>query len=248
MSETKTTLEGTKETIPTVKKNQVSKQKEILLSVKTLKNITDGLKKFTKTIQLAKEKSLNESDTSNIIFDMMGEIFGYDKFFDLTSEHKIKGQYCDYAVKIKDKIIFLMEVKAVGVDLNENHIFQASSYAGNEGIKRLVLTNLRRRQLYYLSFGQKIEKDLILDIDILSEKKLPEVIKKLQYLHKESFEKKLVDKALSQKLALSEKNIKKILLWEKFVKLLQSEIKKNTNLKLSYEETTKILEWYLKNN
>jgi len=75
---------------------------------------------------------MNESDTSNIINDMLGEMFGYDKFFDVTTEYKIKGQYADYGVKIDDKLTFIIEVKAIGVSLNDNHIFQASSYASTE--------------------------------------------------------------------------------------------------------------------
>jgi hypothetical protein len=63
---------------------------------------------------------------------MLGEVRGYDKYFDVTTEYKIKGQYCDYGIKIDGQLSFLIEVKAIGIQLNDNHIFQAMSYAGNE--------------------------------------------------------------------------------------------------------------------
>lgn len=27
---------------------------------------------------------------------MLGEVWWYDKYFDITTEYKIKGQFCDY--------------------------------------------------------------------------------------------------------------------------------------------------------
>lgn len=94
--------------------------------------IREGIKKYLKIVEMAKSRNMNESDTSNIINDMLGDIWGYDKFFDVTTEYKIKGQYADYGVKIDDKLRFIIEVKAISVSLNDNHIFQASSYASTE--------------------------------------------------------------------------------------------------------------------
>ncbi len=112
----------------------------------------EGLKKYSKIAEIAKKRGLNESDTSNIINDMLGEVFGYDKFFDVTTEYKIRGQYADYGVKIDEKLTFLIEIKAISIPLNENHIFQAASYASTEGVEWVVLTNLEEWRIYHLSF------------------------------------------------------------------------------------------------
>jgi hypothetical protein len=63
---------------------------------KALEEMGKWVKKFKKLIGLAKQKDINESDTGNIINDMLGEVRGYGKYFDVTTEYKIKRQYCDY--------------------------------------------------------------------------------------------------------------------------------------------------------
>jgi hypothetical protein len=68
----------------------------------------------------------------------------------------------------------------------------------------------------------------------------------MQYLHKESVAKNYLDKLLRQKLALSEKNIKKIILSTPIIKKIQSEIKSVTGFKVSEEHTKEIVQSYLK--
>jgi hypothetical protein len=162
---------------------------------------------------------------------MLGEVRGYDKYFDVTTEYKIKGQYCDYGIKIDGQLAFLIEVKAIGIQLNDNHLFQAMSYAGNEGVKRIVLTNLKEWKLYHLTFGEKIEKMEILSINFLEEP--PAKLQSLtQYLHKESFQKNFVDNLRKQKLALCDDNIQKVLFSKGMISKFKSELKKTTGVKI----------------
>src|SRR4030065_1330467 len=97
------------------------------------KKITDrlsvGLKRFQPIISAAKARDAYESDTSMIITDMMAELFGYDKYSELTRELAIRGTYCDLATKIDGKYQMIIEVKAIGIDLKESHIKQAIDYA-----------------------------------------------------------------------------------------------------------------------
>ena len=36
----------------------------------------------------------------DLVKDLLAEVFGYDKYAELTSEHAIRGTYCDLAVKV----------------------------------------------------------------------------------------------------------------------------------------------------
>lgn len=236
---------------PTVQQNETktSRQKKsnnTILSKKNHDQLINWFRRFKRIIQQAKQKQLNESDTSNIINDLLWDLFWYDKYFDVTTEYKIKSQYCDYWIKINWKLVMLMEVKQIWVDLNDNHLRQATSYAGNEWIKRVILTNLRKRQLYYLSFWAKIEKDLIFEFDILSDDKPSNILANMQYLHKESLVKNHLDKLLKQKLALSEKNIKKVLFSNSVIKKIQSEIRSTTWFKITEDQTKEVLKQYIK--
>jgi predicted type IV restriction endonuclease len=103
-----------------------------------------------------------------LVKDLLAEIFGYDKYADLTSEHMIRGTYCDLAVKIEDKIVMLMEVKAIGISLEDRHVKQAIDYAANQGIEWVVLTNGIVWRLYHVLFTKPIDKQLIGEMDLLT--------------------------------------------------------------------------------
>jgi hypothetical protein len=244
---TKTNTTPPAKTTTKKSKTSCSKKSQLLISKKSTNQILLGLKKFKKLIETAKKRWLNESDTSNIINDFLWEVLWYDKYFDVTTEYKIKWQYCDYWIIMNWKLTLLMEVKQIWLDLNENHIFQAISYAWNEWVKRVILTNLRRRELFYLSFWDKIEKELILDFDILWESSTNKLLENLQYIHKESLQKNYLWKLLKQKMALSERNIRKVLFSDPVIKKIQSEIKTTTWLKTSKEEVINILKDYVDN-
>lgn len=210
--------------------------KKFTLSKVSKANALNWLKKYRKIILTAKEKWLNESDTSNIINDILGEVLWYDKFFDVTTEYKIRWQYCDYWVKINNKLTLLIEVKAISIELNENHLFQATSYASNEWVQYVILTNLKEWRLYHLKFWKKVEYDLILNVNLTWPETNLKILDLLQLLHKESFIKKAVDDLWKQKVASSKENIKKALLSQWVVRKILSELKVITWVRITQEE------------
>lgn len=79
--------------------------------------IVAGIKRFQPVLSDARSRDVGESDTVTIVKDMLAEVFGYDKYAELTSEYSIRGTYCDLATKIDGTLQALIEVKAVGLDL-----------------------------------------------------------------------------------------------------------------------------------
>jgi predicted type IV restriction endonuclease len=94
-----------------------------------------GLKRFQPILAAAKSRDVNESDTSMIVTDVLAEIFGYDKYSEVTRELTIRGTHCDLATRIDGKYQMLIEVKAVGLDLRDGHAKQAVDYAANQGVE-----------------------------------------------------------------------------------------------------------------
>ena len=88
------------------------------LRKKAAERISAGLKRFQPILAAAKSRDVNESDTVVIITDLLQDIFGYDKYSEITSEHMIKGTFCDLAVKLQSELALLIEVKAIGLELN----------------------------------------------------------------------------------------------------------------------------------
>jgi len=118
------------------------------IPAKILPRLTTGIKKFQAILQTAKAKDINESDTVVIITDMLSEIFGFDKYSEITSEFAIKKTWCDLAIKIEEKVKFLIEVKAIGLMPKEDHIKQAVDYGSNYGVDWVILTNGIRWKIF----------------------------------------------------------------------------------------------------
>jgi hypothetical protein len=111
-------------------------------------NAVAGLKSLLPIIEQQKTRDVSEADTVTLVKDLMAEVFGYDKYADLTSEHAIRGTFCDLIIKIEDKSIALVEVKSAGTALEDRHVKQAIDYAANEGLEWVMLTNASVWRLY----------------------------------------------------------------------------------------------------
>lgn len=121
--------------------------------------LTAGLKKFQPIIQSAKQRDVNESDTVIIVTDMLSELFGYDKYSEITSEFAIRGTFCDLATKIDGHVQCIVEVKAAGTELKENHIKQAVDYAANQGVDWVALTNASIWKVYKLTLQNQYARN-----------------------------------------------------------------------------------------
>jgi len=137
------------------------------LSKKVAERIIAQLKRYQGILTEAKNRDISESDTVQIIADMMADVLGYKKYVEITTEHSIRGTYVDLAVKLGDDIRFLIECKAIGATLKEAYVKQAIDYGANQGIEWVILTNGALWQIYKILFRQPVDKTLIYEVDLL---------------------------------------------------------------------------------
>lgn len=130
--------------------------------------LASGVKRFQPILASAKSRDVNESDTSMIVTDMLADVFGYDKYNEITRELAIRGTHCDLATRIDGKFQMLIEVKAIGIELRDPHIKQAVDYASNLGIEWVALTNGITWKVFRVVFGKPIDIELVLDLDVVT--------------------------------------------------------------------------------
>lgn len=194
---------------------------------KVSERISDGLKRFQPIIQAAKARDAGESDTVTIITDCLTEIFGYDKYSEVTSEHSIRGTFVDLAVKVSDTLLFLIEAKAIGLTLNDKHLKQAVDYAANKGVDWVVLTNGQIWKVYKVSFTKPIDQELITEIDLLSiNSKKAEEAEKLFILCKEGWQRSAIQDLYGQSQMLSRYTLGAALLSEPVLETIRRELRK----------------------
>ena len=124
---------------------------------KVAERLVIGIKRFQPILAAARARDVGEADTVTIIKDMLSDVFGYDKYSELTSEFSIRGTYCDLATKIDGVLQTLIEVKAIGLDLKDQHVKQGIDYAANQGVDWVLLTNGMCWRVYRLTFAKPID-------------------------------------------------------------------------------------------
>jgi hypothetical protein len=202
-----------------------------------------NLKRFQPIVQSAKQRDVNESDTVIIVTDMLSELFGYDKYSDITSEIAIRGTYCDLATKIDGHVQCLVEVKAAGMELKESHTKQAIDYAANQGVDWVVLTNGSQWKVYNVTFSKPVGQDLVLDLDILTlNAKRFEDIQSLFLLAKEGFIKSALGDFSAQKQALNRFYIAATLLTDHVLDVVRRELRHiSPDVKIDTEQIKYVL-------
>lgn len=171
---------------------------------KVAERITAGIKRFQPILSSAKARDVGEADTVTIVKDMLADVFGYDKYAEITSEYSIRGTYCDLATKLDGEVQTLIEVKAIGLELKEQHVKQAVDYAANKGVDWVLLTNGICWRIYHVVFAKPIDQELVLSIDFLSLSARAEADQDTLYLWcKEGWQRSVLGEYHVQKQALS---------------------------------------------
>lgn len=148
------------------------------------------LKRFQPILVAQRDRDVSEADTVTLVKDLLSDLFAYDKYSEVTSEHAIRSTFCDLAVRIDDKLRLLIEVKAIGMKLSEKHIKQAVDYAANQGVDWVVLTNAAQWMLFRLQFKKPIDSRLVAEFDVTTaEARTEAALEKIYLLTREGLQK-----------------------------------------------------------
>lgn len=186
--------------------------------------IKSGLKRFRPILDDARKADRSEEDTVTIVRDMLAEVLGYDKYRDITAEYEIRGTYCDLAVKVDDKVRFLIEVKAVDRRLKEAHLRQATDYAAKEGIEWVILSNGVEWRVHRMVFEQPVRHEHVFTIDLLRDE--PDLMNMLYMLSREGAKKRAIKQYHAQMRAISRYSLAAVMISEPVLNVIRRELRR----------------------
>jgi hypothetical protein len=213
------------------------------ISQKTLARLSSELKRFQPILSAAKARDVNESDTVTIIVDLLQYVLGYDKYSEITSEHAIRGTFCDLAIKVDGSLCFLIEVKSIGTDLKDTHVKQGVDYAANQGVDWVILTNGSIWRVFKVGFEKPISAEEILTLDLLSiSHKDQAALELLALLAKEGWEKSRLQSHHAHKQILNRYVLGAVLMSEPVIDTIRRELRRiSLDGKFTEEEVRKTL-------
>ncbi|MDR0594550.1 MAG: DUF2510 domain-containing protein [Bifidobacteriaceae bacterium] len=128
-----------------------------------------ALRRMAKPIQDMTARDVNEGDTRLLVTDVLCDALGYDKYSELSTEYRVRGDFADYAIRLDGQTVAMVEVKRATTKLSIKHLRQIEMYGVNEGVEWLILTNGGVWQVYRLIPGMPVSVDLVLDVDLLDD-------------------------------------------------------------------------------
>ncbi|MEX2263398.1 MAG: type I restriction enzyme HsdR N-terminal domain-containing protein [Bryobacteraceae bacterium] len=211
--------------------------------IRVYDRLVASLRRFQPILSAAKSRDAGEADTSTIVKDILSEVFGYDKYTEITSEYAIKGTYCDLAVRLEGKLHLLVEVKAIGLDLKDAHTKQAVDYAANQGVDWVVLTNGGTWRIYRVTFGQPIGQELVYECDLLSmSPKARATVESLFLLAREGQAKSVLHDYHTQRQAMSRYHIGGLILGDAVTNVIRRELGRiSPGVRIDVEELRDVL-------
>ena len=200
-----------------------------------------AIKKFNKPLADLVARDANEGDTRLLVTDMLCEGFAFDKYSELTTEYRVKGEFADYGIRVDKDLIAFLEVKRVATKLAAKHLRQVETYAVNEGVEWVILTSGVVWQVYHITGGLPIVVDLALDVDLFGEETLAQKANQLYYLTKESLKRRQIDSLWQAKRATSPKSLARVLCSENVVTSIRKELKRTTGQSVTDPEVVRLL-------
>lgn len=210
---------------------------------KVAERLVAGVKRYQPILAAAKARDVGEADTVTIIKDMLADVFGYDKYSEVTSEFAIRGTYCDLATKVDGVLQTLIEVKAIGMDLKENHVKQVIDYAANQGVDWVLLTNGMCWRVYHVLFTKPIDQELVVNIDFSALNTRSQQDLELLFLWcKEGWQKSVLNDYHTQKQALSRFFVGAMLLTDPVLDVIRRELRRvSPDVKIDTDQISAVL-------
>ena len=199
-------------------------------------------KKFTEKVTEYKKRYINkqimqldESSTRIMINYFLVDVLGYAELKDIKTEFRIADKYADYVIQLRKKKHFIVEVKAINLDLTEKHFRQALEYAANEGIDWILVTNGRQFKFYRVIFKKPISSKKIFDIDfqVQNTKKIAD---SLVLLSKDSVEKGHLMEYWKHFEVLDPQHLSKFLYSKNMVSTLKKSLKQKHGIKFTDDD------------
>lgn len=206
--------------------------------------IKKELRKYQKILESAKARDLNESDTAIIVNNMLADLFGFDRFADITTEYSIRSTYCDLAVKWGDKVHFLIEVKAIGQSLKDTHLRQAVDYATKEGVDWVILTNALEWEACRVLFQKPIEHEMVFEMNLLEvSSRSADVIEKLYLLTKEGIKKSAIAAYHEEREAMSRFTVGAVILSDPVLAVIRRQLRRvSTAARIDKDQLAEVIE------
>ncbi len=184
---------------------------------------------------------MNERDTSDIVKAMLGDMLGFDPFFDVTAEVSTRGPNADYAILVDGQIHCLLIVKGIHTEPHAAHLIRFSGINAPPYAEWVVLTNANSWACYRLGVGPDRHPHLAFRILLSDNHSIEEKTALFFLLSKEGMQQNALMHFWERNHALHPARIAALLLSEEALQLLRRELQRTASYRVDRQTLLEIL-------
>jgi predicted type IV restriction endonuclease len=204
--------------------------------------IRAAVRRYAKPLNDLIARDANEGDTRLFVTDLLCDVFGYDKYENLTTEFQVRGEFADFGIRIDKQLVAFIEVKRATTKLGAKHLRQVEMYAVNEGVPWLLLTNGGEWRVYHLAPGMPVTIDLAFSVNLTDPQVSPATrIDHLFYLAKEAMKRDLIESLWKQQAATAPAQLMKALGAPSVIAEIRREIRKRSGQSVKESDISRLI-------
>ena len=108
---------------------------------KTQERLRAGLRRFKPLLKAARERDANRADTATLALDLLSDLFGFDRYSEVTSEPDNREAAYDFAIHFGSSVAMLVRVSPVCFAPDHRYLLATAQHALLHGVEWIVLTN-----------------------------------------------------------------------------------------------------------
>ncbi|QBI55636.1 hypothetical protein [Streptomonospora litoralis] len=189
--------------------------------------LSEAVERFTRPLGDLLERDANEGDTRLLVTDFLSEGLNFDKYGDLTTEYRTKGESVDYGISLDEELFAFIEVKPCGTELDARNLRQAKLHAAAEGVAWVVLTNGRIWQAHHVGDGEE-GTGLVVDVDLLADTTREARVDALLPLSRDAVAAGRLEDLRAWRAALEPEPLAEVLRSEPIATAIRAEIRRRT--------------------
>ena len=108
---------------------------------KIQERIKAALRRFKPLLKAARERDAGRADTATLALDLLSELFGYDRYSEITSELDNKESVFDFSIQTEGQPRMLVRVSPIGMAPDDRYLLATAQYAQMNGVDWIIMTN-----------------------------------------------------------------------------------------------------------
>ena len=138
------------------------------ITKKVQKRLRAGLRRFRPLLKAAREREASRADTATLALDLLSDLFGFDRYSEVTSELDNREAVYDFAIHSGGAVAMLVRVSPICAAPDDRYLLATAQHALLHGVEWIILTNGIGWQVHHVEDAGKTkpETPVVLAFDL----------------------------------------------------------------------------------